>query len=628
MRTALMSSVVIACLLLSGCPRSECSLDADCADGFLCRTGLCVIDANGGDGGTVGADSDAGTVTLDCRAATAEDLVLNEILADPGGSDFDGDGDPSNYDSSGDEYVELVNIAAEAVGTGSVEILVAGKSPVKVTALCLEPNEAHVHWGRDGKLGLTNSGGTVSLLVNGLSAQSHTYGSEADKDQSITLATQLDPTSDWVMHSDIAATNWSPGACANGNAFPNCDGPGIVDADAIGGDGEVPPPCEADTPGPGELVINEVLADPGSVVDANGDGAADGDDEFVEIVNTSGAARDISGVTVEESSGVSYTVPPGTCLALHQALVVFARHSGGSVGGSLSVALGKSWQLNNTGDVVTLLDASGETLDSVEYGSNGGDDQSVVRWPELATTSALTKHEDVPGSAGPASPGTCANGNPFPACEAPPIDDDATLGDAADGDVAGGPDPDLPPPCGVDAVIAGPGALVLNEILADPPTGADLNGNGATGTDDEFVEIVNTSGAMVDLSDVELLTGELGAEGVVLTFKSATGEVCLDSGSGIVIFGGSVGTFAPADALVWTSDKSLSLNNSGDSVVLRAADGTVIDGFDYGSASDESWTRSPDASGLWSKHTAAEGAGGAAYSPGACTDGSAFAFCL
>ena len=41
------------------------------------------------------------------------------------------------------------------------------------------------------------------------------------------------------------------------------------------------------SPEKGDLIINEILADPGSVNDANGDGISNSnDDEFVEIVNT------------------------------------------------------------------------------------------------------------------------------------------------------------------------------------------------------------------------------------------------------------------------------------------------------------------------------------------------------
>ena len=52
---------------------------------------------------------------------------------------------------------------------------------------------------------------------------------------------------------------------------------------------------------PSALVINEVLADPGSVNDANGDGFFESaEDEFVELFNKGPDPIDVSGYTIEE----------------------------------------------------------------------------------------------------------------------------------------------------------------------------------------------------------------------------------------------------------------------------------------------------------------------------------------
>lgn len=49
------------------------------------------------------------------------------------------------------------------------------------------------------------------------------------------------------------------------------------------------------------------------------------------------------------------------------------------------------------------------------------------------------------------------------------------------------------------------GDLVINEVLADPPTGADVNGDGTASIDaDELVEIVNRTAIAIRFDGLEL----------------------------------------------------------------------------------------------------------------------------
>ncbi|MEX2031307.1 MAG: lamin tail domain-containing protein, partial [Dehalococcoidia bacterium] len=121
-------------------------------------------------------------------------------------------------------------------------------------------------------------------------------------------------------------------------------------------------------PRPGDLVLNEIHADPHlSEGDANGDGVVSSDgDEFVELVNVTGGPLALGGVTISDALAVRYTFPDGEVLAPGCAVVVF----GGLV-------------LNNAGDTVSI--GLGETvLTSVAYGPEGGQDQSLTRVPDLA----------------------------------------------------------------------------------------------------------------------------------------------------------------------------------------------------------------------------------------------------
>lgn len=672
-----LSLVAFAAALVGLVACSDTPCTPACSAGQQCIAGTCVKRPSVGDG-TVGVDgSDAAG---ECTAAVAGDLVMNEILADPGGQDVNADG---KADASGDEFIEIVNVSGRVVGLSSAALRVGTKS-YSLGAACLEPNGARVVFGAESGLRLTNSGGSVALDIGGAEAQKHEWGSEGDKDQSLTLMVQLDPSSGWVRHRDVATTPWSPGTCANGQAFPDCAGAGPVDGgpdaggdvtdvdgdassdvkvDGIGdttvdgaGDAvaDAVSPCGV-APLVGELLINEVLADPGIVLDANQSGAVEsGGDEFVEILNLSDVALDLAGVRVAEFGGNGVTLPVGACLEPGRALVVFGKYGGGGdFGDSLVFAVGKDFGINNGGDTVTITASGGAVLASLTFGAVAGSTkQSLTRAVDGDAGSELVAHTKAALSGGaPMSPGRCQNGGAFPDCDGVTTPDDApdvavdavpdaspeiapdTADDAADAeaDVEIGPDalpdvapdtaPDTAPTCGVKA---GVGMLVLNEILSDPG-GIDVNGDGtASATQDEFIELVNRTGGDLDLTGVSVLAGAPGKEVASHTF----GSVCLGAFQGVVLFSGGSPKLTKPMAVVMTSDKPLGLNNTGETVMLRAADGSDLDTYAFKALKGQSWVRIPDGSGAFGEHGSAPDSGGALMSPGTCNDGSTFPFCL
>jgi len=172
-------------------------------------------------------------------------------------------------------------------------------------------------------------------------------------------------------------------------------------------------------------VINEILADPDSVLgDANGDGVVSStQDEFVEIVNHTGAEADLSGWTLHDGIGLKHTFPAHTRLVDGCAVVVFAGGTPtGSFGSSLvQTASSGSLGLNNTGDTVTLFDLNATPVASYTYGSEGGDNQSLTRDPDVIGPEPLVRHSTASGSGGTLfSPGTKVNGAAFAACPAAP----------------------------------------------------------------------------------------------------------------------------------------------------------------------------------------------------------------
>ena len=172
------------------------------------------------------------------------------------------------------------------------------------------------------------------------------------------------------------------------------------------------------------LVINELLADPATdddatsevEGDANGDGTRDsGQDEFVELANTSEQPIDLSGYTLTDEAGDAYTFPDGAQVQPGEAAVVFGGGTPTGIPGSF-VGTGLP-SLANGGDGLTLADASGTALASIGYGGEGEPDatldQSITRAPEF--TGAFAQHSEISPSGAAFSPGARADdGEPLP----------------------------------------------------------------------------------------------------------------------------------------------------------------------------------------------------------------------
>jgi len=170
------------------------------------------------------------------------------------------------------------------------------------------------------------------------------------------------------------------------------------------------------------LVINEIHADPHSTLgDANRDGVSHADqDEFVELVNLDGAALDLSGWRLYDLVELRHVFPAGTLLPHGCGVVVFGGGSPqGSFGGSLVQTASSGYlRLNNSGDLVALLDADGRQVLAYTFGVEGGDDQSLTRSPDLSGPDPLVRHSSAPGSGGALySPGTRLDGSLFFGCQ-------------------------------------------------------------------------------------------------------------------------------------------------------------------------------------------------------------------
>jgi endonuclease/exonuclease/phosphatase family metal-dependent hydrolase len=174
------------------------------------------------------------------------------------------------------------------------------------------------------------------------------------------------------------------------------------------------------------IVINEIHADPASDLsgDANNDGVRDAtQDEFVEIVNVSGGAVDISGWTLADGFSVRHTFPAGSVIQPQCSIVVFGGGSptGAFGGATVQTASGNALGLNNGGDAVTINNGAADVA-SVSYGSEGGGNQSLTRDPDVTGSLPLVQHTTATGAGGALySPGTKIDGSLFDGCEAPTV---------------------------------------------------------------------------------------------------------------------------------------------------------------------------------------------------------------
>lgn len=299
----------------------------------------------------------------------------------------------------------------------------------------------------NGQGGLTNSGEVVVLYFwDGASdlVIDVDYAVWGDKDEAVDkTGVAIDgpdagsATSTYTPDTSLAAQDVIlPGGHATGEAFVRVDlsegaetqtgGNGVGGADETSEDlsntWAVAPP----TPGGGEpsgWVINEIHADPDtSAGDANNDGTPSfSQDEFVEIVNASGAAVDIAGWTLSDGFGVRHVFPGGTVIPDGCGVVVFGGGSPAGTFGGMVVETASSGALglNNGGDTVTLNDG-GADVATAGYGSEGGDNQSLTRDPDV-TGAVFVKHISATGSGGARfSPGTKIDGSAFDGCTPPP----------------------------------------------------------------------------------------------------------------------------------------------------------------------------------------------------------------
>jgi hypothetical protein len=354
-------------------------------------------------------------------------FIINEVLFDPPtdiSGDANGDGTRS---ASGDEFIEFVNDSDQPIdlsgytlydassfasntprhifagGTiipaGGIYVLFGGGSPsgdfgTAIVAVSTTSN-LNLNNGDDQIIILDDIGNTILTF----DTQVEGAGIDFGNDQSVTRSPDIN--GNFALHT-TANINlvFSPGKKSDGTNFA----------------GNTPP-------GQG-FIINEVLFDPASDItgDANGDGTRDAAaDEFIEFINDSNLAVDLSGYTLYDATNLGgtplHTFPQGTIVSPGGVYVLFGGGTPtGSFGGAMvGVSTSGNMNLTNSNDIITILDNQGNvflTFDTQLEGAgiSFGSDQSVTRSPDI--NGNFTLHT----TTNPAllfSPGTKTDGSGF-----------------------------------------------------------------------------------------------------------------------------------------------------------------------------------------------------------------------
>ncbi|ACL04284.1 Thrombospondin, type 1 repeat protein [Desulfatibacillum aliphaticivorans] len=182
---------------------------------------------------------------------------------------------------------------------------------------------------------------------------------------------------------------------------------------------------------PDDFVINEIHGDPAG--DANGDGLINNGDRFVELVNVSSEAVDVSGWTLSAAAGILHTFPANAVVPAGYPIVVFE----GDVPTGLDdcavfqTASSGAVPIASGMDIVNLSDGSSTNSAFGVIGIDNG--QSLNRNPDLDAQDVYYLHTNIEGANGKLfSPGVRVNGFPFAAdCICPvscDMDGDGALG--------------------------------------------------------------------------------------------------------------------------------------------------------------------------------------------------------
>lgn len=206
----------------------------------------------------------------------------------------------------------------------------------------------------------------------------------------------------------------------NGDVSPSAVADVSPDTDVSidGGVSEPSHPCPDAPPADAErLVLNEFLANVpmGDAGDANEDGVRHyHDDEFVELVNAGDVTIDLTGVALLSDTDVRFVFPE-ICLEPLHAVVVFGGLEPGATppqGEGFTSLVSDSWfRYPQGGGRIVVQSANDTTIADHTYGSHPDGSLNLARDLD---GDRYVAHRELADDGALFSPGTCADGRPFP----------------------------------------------------------------------------------------------------------------------------------------------------------------------------------------------------------------------
>ena len=329
------------------------------------------------------------------------------------------------------------------------------------------------------------------------------------------------------------------------------------------------------------LVINEVMPNPNAVLDDFG--------EWFEVYNPGSADVDLKGYTLASANDAAYVIPASVVVPAG-GFVVLARSGDPAKNGGIAAthAYRSTFTLaNGTTDWLALRDASGASVDSVAWGTT-----SPPTGASRGVVNAAADNVVMSGANWATATSTYGLG------------DKGTPGAANDGSTTTPP----PPPS------TGTGAIVINEVLADP--------NAVLDTEGEWFEVVNRTAAAVSLQGWKIVSrGDVG--------HTITAAVTVPA-NGYLVLGRNDNSGTNGGVAVGHVFANVNLGNSSDHLVLKDGAGATVDSVDWAVTAPRGASRSvidaaadntdAGAGSNWFTSTAFFGAGGDKGTPGAANN--------
>jgi membrane-bound inhibitor of C-type lysozyme len=465
------------------------------------------------------------------------DVVINEVMADPSGL----------TELPETEYVEIYNVSGKDVSLSGWNFVYDGKGVVMPDVVL----------GAGVYAVLYRSGRDIQVAAGALSLGMEKFHSAlANTGKTIGLE-----NSKGVMIDELAYPAASPG-----RSYERLDdGAWHLSTDRRGGTpGAVNTQVMPDNSAPGDVVINEVMADPVGLTELP-------ETEYVEIYNVSGKDVSLSGWNfVYDGKGAvmpDVVLPAGVYAVLYR--------SGRDirvVAGALSIGTETFPSLlANTGKTIGLENSKGVMIDELTY-PKAERGRSYERLDDGAWHLSTDEKGGTPGA---------VNSPPKPSDPDP--DPDPDPGTEPD------PDPDPEPPVIPDN--SAPGDVIINEVMADPVGLTEL-------PETEYVEIYNTSG-----NDVSLL----GWNFIYDDKETVLPDVILPAGKYAVLYRSGRNITVVPDALslgmekfpsaLANTSKTIGLKNSKDVTIDEITYPNATRGKSYERLNDGTWHLSTDEKG-------------------------------